>query len=233
MCFVPLGWPCWYRDRASPVHTFAGVFVETQGPVRFVDMNDTPRVLGSLRSRPLKDGQNVEVWSPTLHAVSAVSRQRQQTVPAPVPSDGEGDPMPLSCGFAMYFSEIGHSLGISLHRVLLHMCTVGMDARNVCVIWWGVGDGALEGTEGTIYAVRNGLSATMNSRAEGTEFIFGAPKVSKKYWGGQEWSGKSPRRGLLDQAQGRAPNAPAPVGVKATFGTDLVGAAVQEVKTMN
>ena len=53
--------------------------------------------------------QNVEVGWTTLRAVSAVSRQRQQTMRAPVLSDGEGDPMPLSCGFAMYFSEIGPS----------------------------------------------------------------------------------------------------------------------------
>ena len=139
MCFVPLGWPCWYRDWAIPVHMFAGVFVETEGAVGFVDMNDTPRVWGSLRSRPLKDGRNVEVGWPTLRVVSAVSRQRQQTMPAPVPSDGDGDPMPLSCGLAMYFSEIGPFLRISLHRVLLHMCAVGMDARNVSLTWKGGG----------------------------------------------------------------------------------------------
>ena len=183
--------------------------------MRFVDMNDTPRGWGSLRSRPLKDGQNVEVGGTTLRAVSAVSRQRQQTMPAPVPSDGKGDPMPLSCGFAMYFSEIGPSLRISLHRVLLHMCTVGMDARNVSLTWWGVGDGALEGTQGTIYAVRNGLSATMNSGGPKAPNSFSGPQGCQKniLGGGQEWSEKSPRRGLLDQARGRAPCAkPTPLG---------------------
>ena len=84
MCFVPLGWSCWCRDGAIPVHTFAGVFIETEGAVRFVDMNDTPHVWGSLRSRPLKDGQNMEVGWPTpcgkCRELSKTANNPRQTI---------------------------------------------------------------------------------------------------------------------------------------------------------
>ena len=90
--------------------------------MHFVDMHDTPRVWGSLRSQSPKDGGRLDRAS----CSKCQSRQRQQTMPVPVPSDGEGDQVPFSSGIVMYFIEIGASLCISLHRVLLRMCTVGM-----------------------------------------------------------------------------------------------------------
>ena len=125
--------------------------------MHFVDMHDTPRVWGSLRSQPPKDGERLD----HTPCGKCQSRQRQQTMPAPVPSEGEGGQMPFYSGIVMYFIEIGASLCISLHRVLLRMCTVGMGTRNVVLFWWGEGrgGGALEGIEWTIYDLQNGLTA--------------------------------------------------------------------------
>ena len=93
--------------------------------------------------------------------------------------------MPLSCGFAMYFSEIGPSLGNFLApRLASHV--YGRDGCKKCVFnLVGGGGWCSRGHR------REDLRCTKWSvchyelrRAEGTEFISEAPRVSKNILGG-------------------------------------------------